>query len=437
MTRCSPVPGAPRRSCAQVRYQLLTFVRIPGGGVLHAAAAADHARAVQRAVRQRRRRHGIGHVEVQPVLRRRHRRLHRRLGHVHQPGQHRADPPRGGRAEALAGHAPAAVASTWPAPSACRSWSPPPASLLMLALGIAAYGVEIEPAKLPAMVVTFLVGVSSFAALGMAVAGAVPDGAERGRRGQRDHPADGVHLRHLRPARGPAALARHARRRAAAEAVRPELPGHASTRLSTRRRSRSVGWRSSPRGVPSASSLRCGGSSGSLPGRSDAATSPCRTDRLAREPDRWMHPELNEEHEALRKVVREFVAPRSSRTPRRGTATTRSRSTPCWRWASSGLFGIPFPEPYGGGGDLTGLCVAIEEVARVDQSMAITLEAGVGLGANPIYKFGTPEQQERWLPDLCAGRAPRRLRPDRARCRQRRRRDPDASARSTRRRGSG
>ena len=51
------------------------------------------------------------------------------------------------------------------------------------------------------------------------------------------------------------------------------------------------------------------------------------------------------------------------------------------------------------------LCVAIEELARVDQSIAITLEAGVGLGANPIFKFGTPEQQQRWLPDLCAGRA--------------------------------
>lgn len=71
-----------------------------------------------------------------------------------------------------------------------------------------------------------------------------------------------------------------------------------------------------------------------------------------------------------------------------------------------GLFGIPFPEAYGGGGgDLTTLCVAIEELARVDQSMAITLEAGVGLGANPIYSFGSEEQKERWLPDLIAGRA--------------------------------
>jgi short/branched chain acyl-CoA dehydrogenase len=69
------------------------------------------------------------------------------------------------------------------------------------------------------------------------------------------------------------------------------------------------------------------------------------------------------------------------------------------------LFGIPFPEPYGQGGDLTGLCVAIEEIARVDQSLAITLEAGVGLGANPIARFGSEAQKDRWLPDLCAGRA--------------------------------
>lgn len=70
-----------------------------------------------------------------------------------------------------------------------------------------------------------------------------------------------------------------------------------------------------------------------------------------------------------------------------------------------GLFGLPFPEAYGGGGsDLTTLCIAIEEIARVDQSMAITLEAGVGLGANPIHRYGTEEQKQRWLPDLCAGR---------------------------------
>src|SRR5205085_5719460 len=55
--------------------------------------------------------------------------------------------------------------------------------------------------------------------------------------------------------------------------------------------------------------------------------------------------------------------------------------------------------------NLSLLCIAIEELARVDHSMAITLEAGVGLGANPIHRFGTEAQKQQWLPDLCAGRA--------------------------------
>src|SRR5713101_6988329 len=49
------------------------------------------------------------------------------------------------------------------------------------------------------------------------------------------------------------------------------------------------------------------------------------------------------------------------------------------------------------------LCLALEELARVDSSVAITLEAGVSLGAMPIYRFGTEEQRRRWLPELCAG----------------------------------
>ncbi|UED84289.1 acyl-CoA dehydrogenase family protein [Streptomyces profundus] len=71
-----------------------------------------------------------------------------------------------------------------------------------------------------------------------------------------------------------------------------------------------------------------------------------------------------------------------------------------------GLFGLPFPEEYGGmGGDYLALCLAIEELARVDSSVAITLEAGVSLGAMPIFRFGTEEQRRRWLPGLCSGEA--------------------------------
>ena len=116
--------------------------------------------------------------------------------------------------------------------------------------------------------------------------------------------------------------------------------------------------------------------------------------------------ELSEEQEALRTLVRDFaqaeIAPHAE-------AWDRDHVFPVdvvLRMGELGLFGLPFPEEYGGGGaDLTTLCIAIEELARVDHSVAITLEAGVGLGANPIYSFGTEEQKQRWLPDLCAGRA--------------------------------
>jgi short/branched chain acyl-CoA dehydrogenase len=116
--------------------------------------------------------------------------------------------------------------------------------------------------------------------------------------------------------------------------------------------------------------------------------------------------ELTDEQVALREVVAAFavehVAPAAE-------AWDRDHSFPTdvvLRMGELGLFGIPFPEEYGGGGgDLTTLCVAIEELARWDQSVAITLEAGVGLGAMPIWRFGTEEQRQRWLPDLCAGRA--------------------------------
>ncbi|MGP4084345.1 MULTISPECIES: acyl-CoA dehydrogenase family protein [Streptomyces] len=72
--------------------------------------------------------------------------------------------------------------------------------------------------------------------------------------------------------------------------------------------------------------------------------------------------------------------------------------------ARMGLFGLPFPEEYGGmGGDYLALGVALEELARVDSSVAITLEAGVSLGAMPIFRYGTEEQKRQWLPRLCTG----------------------------------
>ena len=72
--------------------------------------------------------------------------------------------------------------------------------------------------------------------------------------------------------------------------------------------------------------------------------------------------------------------------------------------AEMGLFGLPFPEEFGGmGGDYFALCLALEELAKVDQSVAITLEAGVSLGAMPIYRFGNDAQKQEWLPPLTSG----------------------------------
>jgi alkylation response protein AidB-like acyl-CoA dehydrogenase len=115
---------------------------------------------------------------------------------------------------------------------------------------------------------------------------------------------------------------------------------------------------------------------------------------------------LDEETEALRKVVREFAV--EVIAPQIGGFYDRDEfpTDIVRQMGELGLFGLPFPEEYGGsGGDYFTLCVALEELARVDSSVAITLEAGVSLGAMPIYRFGTEEQKQQWLPRLCAGEA--------------------------------
>jgi short-chain 2-methylacyl-CoA dehydrogenase len=113
---------------------------------------------------------------------------------------------------------------------------------------------------------------------------------------------------------------------------------------------------------------------------------------------------LTDEQEALRRSVAEFardvVAPVIGDLYERGEFPYEIVAG----MGKMGLFGLPFPEEYGGmGGDYFALCLALEELARVDSSVAITLEAGVSLGAMPIFRFGTPEQKRRWLPQLCSG----------------------------------
>ncbi|GAA4774818.1 acyl-CoA dehydrogenase family protein [Actinomycetospora chlora] len=115
--------------------------------------------------------------------------------------------------------------------------------------------------------------------------------------------------------------------------------------------------------------------------------------------------QLSEEHEALRATVEEFA--QKEIAPVIGELYIKEQF-PYDIVASMGemgLFGLPVPESHGGmGGDYVALCVALEELGRVDQSVAITLEAGVSLGIMPILRFGSEEQKDRWLPDLAAGR---------------------------------
>jgi len=116
--------------------------------------------------------------------------------------------------------------------------------------------------------------------------------------------------------------------------------------------------------------------------------------------------DLASEHEAFRKVVRDFAEKEVAPLAEEWDRTHAFPLDVVRKMGELGLFGLPFPEEYGGmGADLLTLCIAIEELARVDSSIAITLEAAVGLGANPIYRFGTEEQKREWLPDLSAGRA--------------------------------
>ncbi|MGL5823793.1 MAG: acyl-CoA dehydrogenase family protein [Nocardioides sp.] len=132
--------------------------------------------------------------------------------------------------------------------------------------------------------------------------------------------------------------------------------------------------------------------------------------------------ELTEDHEELRALVRGYaeaeIAPKVAAWDSTNSSGAHYFPVEVVRGLGElGLFGLTVPEEYGGtfrtesgghgsgGSDFTSLCVAIEELGRIDQSIGITLSAGVGLGINPILAFGTDEQKQTWLPDLVAGRA--------------------------------
>jgi short-chain 2-methylacyl-CoA dehydrogenase len=114
---------------------------------------------------------------------------------------------------------------------------------------------------------------------------------------------------------------------------------------------------------------------------------------------------LDSEHADFRAVVAEFAEQELAPQVAKWNAGHELPMDAVRQMADLGLFGLAGPEEYGGAGDFTSLCIAVEEIGRVDQSLGITLEAAVGLGINPLARFGTKEQKQRWLPDLLAGRA--------------------------------
>jgi short/branched chain acyl-CoA dehydrogenase len=114
--------------------------------------------------------------------------------------------------------------------------------------------------------------------------------------------------------------------------------------------------------------------------------------------------DLSDEQSEFQKTVRAFVDDVIRPNAERWDEEKELPMDAVKQMGELGLFGLPFPEEYGGSGaDFLTLCLSIEELARVDSSLAITLEAAVGLGAMPVYRFGNEDQRQKWLPPLARG----------------------------------
>jgi short-chain 2-methylacyl-CoA dehydrogenase len=115
--------------------------------------------------------------------------------------------------------------------------------------------------------------------------------------------------------------------------------------------------------------------------------------------------ELSEDHELLRQTVRDFAEERIAPVAEELDREHRFPYEIVETLAELGLMGIPIPEEHGGGGgDTLAYAIAVEELTRIDSSVAITVAAHTSLGTMPILLFGSDEQKERWLPELASGR---------------------------------
>src|SRR6266540_3766299 len=115
--------------------------------------------------------------------------------------------------------------------------------------------------------------------------------------------------------------------------------------------------------------------------------------------------DLSEEHELVRRTVRDFALERIAPVAQELDREHRFPYEIVAQLAELGLMGMPIPEEYGGGGtDTLSYSIAIEELTRIDSSVAITVAAHTSLGTMPIYLFGAEEQRREWLPDLASGK---------------------------------
>ena len=115
--------------------------------------------------------------------------------------------------------------------------------------------------------------------------------------------------------------------------------------------------------------------------------------------------DLTSEQELIRDTVREFARERVAPVAEELDRESRFPYELVAELAELGLMGLPIPEEYGGaGGDTVSYAIAIEELTRIDSSVAITVAAHTSLGTMPIFLFGSEEQKREWLPDLASGR---------------------------------
>src|SRR5215212_6300730 len=141
------------------------------------------------------------------------------------------------------------------------------------------------------------------------------------------------------------------------------------------------------------------------------AQSSSRLRRVRAAASRWpsessaMDFDLDPEHELIRRTVRDFAEQEVAPVAEELDREKRFPYEIVAKLGELGLMGIPFPEEYGGAGaDSLAYAIAVEELTRVDSSVAITMCAHTSLGTQPIYVFGSEEQRQAWLPDLTAGR---------------------------------